>query len=290
MKRFLFFLLLFPSFLYAQDDLLEELKQEEKGWATSIAQGTFKGTRIINGHSVETRGKNVLEFVISHRFGTIKEGFDTFFGLDDANIRLALEYGVTDRLTVALGRSSLEKTIDAYLKYKVLQQDDKVPISLTAFTSIAYNGQKEINPDIEESFQRRTAYTYQLLLARKFSNKLSLQVMPSFVHRNLVLLEKEKNGMFAIGFAGRYKITQSLAITSEYYLRINEETDSPYHNAFGIGVDIETGGHVFQLQFTNARAMVEKSFITETIDDFFEGDIHFGFNITRVFYIGRNKK
>lgn len=268
--------------------LLDELEKEQDS-VQQVADATFKGTRLINGHSVETDGEGELNFIIAHRFGRINGGAYEFFGLDESNVRLALEYGLTDRLNIGIGRSSFEKVVDGFVKYRLLQQQSgaqEVPVSVTAFSSMAINTLRNEIPERALQFKSRVDYTYQLLVARKFNSDLSLQLMPTLVHRNLVMTADQDNNLYALGIGGRYKLTNRVALNLEYYYRINaEEEESFYYNPLAIGFDIETGGHVFQLHFTNARAMIEEGFITETTGNFFSGDIHFGFNISRVFQL-----
>ncbi|WPP49334.1 DUF5777 family beta-barrel protein [Catalinimonas niigatensis] len=268
--------------------LLDELENEQDS-VQQVADATFKGTRLINGHSVETDGEGELNFIISHRFGRINGGAYEFFGLDESNVRLALEYGLTDRLNIGIGRSSFEKVIDGFVKYRLLQQQSgaqEIPLSITAFSSMAINTLRNENPERELQFKSRVDYTYQLLMARKFSSNLSLQLMPTLVHRNLVMTADQDNNLFALGVGGRYKLTKRVALNLEYYYRLNADAEENfYYNPLAIGFDIETGGHVFQLHFTNARSMIEEGFITESTGNFFSGDIHFGFNISRVFQL-----
>lgn len=271
----------------AQDGLLEDLEEMNLQDTTHIVSSAFKGTRLINGHSVETREKGVLEFVISHRFGNINSGAYDFFGLDQSNIRLALEYGITDRLYAGLGRSSFEKTFDGFLKYRFVQQQRgqrTVPVSVTGFTSVTIETLRLEGR--ERDFADKLAFTYQVLVGSKVSERISLQLMPSYVHFNTIAEEELTNGLFALGAGGRLKLTKRLTLNAEYYYRFDEFRPDTY-NALAIGVDIETGGHVFQLHVTNSRAMIEKGFIAETTGDFFDGDIRFGFNITRAFQLGR---
>ena len=290
-------LLTMGSRLCAQDsdDLLGALEKGQDSTLTlNYTQATFKGTHIINGQSVEVRSKGMLEFMIQHKFGAINSGAYNLYGLDLAVIRLGLLYGITDRLNVGIGRSSYEKTVDGYLKYKLIRQRQSggSPVTVTAFASAAVNGlntSEKIDPN---NFSSRMAYTYQLLVARKFSPTLSLQLSPTLIHRNAVANVGDPNDIYAIGIGGRQKITHRLAISAEYYYVANpiENGSTSYHNALGLGLDIETGGHVFQLYFTNAQPLVEKSFIPETSGDFFNGDIHFGFNISRDFNLGRKSE
>lgn len=283
--RWLIFFLLLTCQARAQDDLMNLLNKETPPASPDYTIGTFKSTRLINGHSVETRAKNVLEFVISHRFGTLNSTSYQFFGLDDAEIRLGLDYGVTDRLNIGIGRNSFQKTFDGFVKYKVLRQSSgsrQVPVSIVLFASVAVNSLR--SPEFPENtvFSDRLAFVYEGIIARKLSQQFSLQLSPTWVHRNFVLNSGERNDIFALGIGGRYKLTKRVALNVEYYYRVSE-SPSAFHNSLAIGFDIETGGHVFQLHFTNSRGMIEKAFITETTGNFFRGDIHFGFNISRSF-------
>lgn len=267
----------------AQDDLLDILNDEQAP-ETNYALATFKGARLINGHTIVTRKAKELEFIISHRFGRINTGIDEFFGLDGANVRFSLEYGITDDLTGGIGRNSFEKVYDGFLKYGILKQSSGkvvMPISVTAFTSVAIRTLDD--PAFQsDDFNSKVSYTHQLLLARKFSDKLSLQLAPTYVHRNKVLANQE-NDIMALGIGGRMKLNTRLALNAEYYYRLTSEIDPTYKDSLGIGLEIETGGHVFHLNLANSRSMVERGFITETDGNFFKGDIHFGFNISRVF-------
>lgn len=252
-------------------------------------EGTFSSTRLVNGHSVEVRAPGVLEALISHRFGCVCGGFDEFFGLDDANTRIALEFGLLKNLNIGIGRSTLDKEFDGFIKYKILGQqrgNKNIPLTAVFFTSIAVNS-TEAPPDQDWDFTNRTSYTYQLLLARKFNQNFSLQINPTLVHKNLVATSMDDNDIYALGIGGRHKLTPRMALTFEYYYQFNQPEDRGLHNSLSIGVDIETGGHVFQLHLTNSRAIIEKGFITETTDDFFDGEIHIGFNISRVFNVGK---
>lgn len=276
--------IVFSFSLKAQDDLLAELEAQQEE-TTTLVEATFKGTRLINGHSIETRKQGVMDFIISHRFGTLDGGTYELFGLDQAFIRFGLEYAPTDRLYIGFGRSSFEKTFDGFVKYRLLRQSTgkkEVPLSITWLSSIAIKTIK--NPANDPSFTDRLANTHQLLVARKFSNGVSLQLSPSWVHRNLIEEEDTHNDIFALGVGGRLKLSQRVALCVEYYYQFQHLNDDT-KNALAIGFDIETGGHVFQLQFTNATAMVPKGFISETTNDFFGGEIHFGFNISRTFQL-----
>lgn len=288
----------------AQDDLLQMLEQEQsKEPIYTIA--TFKASRLINGQTIETVSKNHLNFWISHRFGAVNSGFlANFFGLDEAKIRLGLEYGLTDNWLIGAGRSSLEKTYDFYTKYKVLRQSNKFPVTITGVGGWAINtmetgyvmesgSEMRFNDNLE-----RYSYWGQVLIARKFNENLSLQIMPTYLHYNKVEDPSIANDLLALGIGGRYKLTKRFTLSGEYYHSFADpggyEASTgkayPYHDAISIGVDIETGGHVFQLHFTNSRGMVEKHFIGQTVGAWEKGDIFYGFNIARTFSFDKGAK
>lgn len=297
MKKIL--LILFLSVLYISvhaQDLLDELDKTvipKKSYSTA----TFKSTRVINGHSIETISKNHLDFRISHRFGRLNDGAYNFFGLDQATMRMGLEYGLTDRLMVAIGRSTSQKTFDYFAKYKVLRQaKGGSPISVTAFGSVdAISLSTSPQFRFNDNFDRLT-YIGQLLIARKFGERLSLQLTPTFIHRNKVESDTEPNDIMAVGIGGRVKISKRTSLNAEYFYRLpmsleaGISTNPNYYNSLSLGFDIETGGHVFQLHFTNSLGMVERQFIAQTEGNWAKGDVHYGFNISRTFSFDKKKK
>lgn len=280
-------LLLAPG-AFAQDDLMN-LLNADSARVTRPVSATFKGTRLINGHSVETvRGKS-LDFLIQHRFGRLNSGAQEFFGLDQAIIRLGLEYGVSDRLTVGVGRSSFQKTVDVFAKYRVLRQTTgarRVPVSITLFASDAIVTEPSLlNAAGTEYFSNRERqnYTFQALIARKFSERLSLQLAPTALKVGKVPTGGDE-WVMALGLGGRVKLSKRVALVGEYYV-VPADQRRPYgsYNALALGFDIETGGHVFQLHFTNSRGMIERQFLTATTGTWGRGDVHYGFNISRTF-------
>jgi len=285
------------SCAFAQDDLLKELDKVQDSVATYSA-ATFKGTRIINGHSVETVGKNNMDFIISHRFGAVNSGANNFFGLDESQIRLALEYGLTDRLMVGIGRSSYQKTIDVFAKYRLLRQSSgfrSMPVSVTLFASDANNSSTSTTDLPFYTIAQRQTYTFQVLIARKFSEKLSLQLTPTFMHRNLAENQIDANNLYALGVGGRYKLTKRTSFNVEYWYTPETfagatQRDPRFTNTLSLGFDIETGGHVFQLHLTNSRGMIEKQFIGQTTGKWNSGDIFYGFNVSRTFSFDKSKK
>lgn len=278
----------------AQDDLMKMLENETKGDKTiNYTTATFKTTRIINGNSVENVGAGVLDLRISHRFGFINTGSYELWGLDQASMRIGLDYGLTKRWMIGIGRSSYQKQYDGFTKFKFLQQSSgarNMPVTVSAAASIMYKSLKFADPTIKNYYTSNLYYSGQLLIGRKFSDKLSLQIMPTIIHYNLVTLASDPNDILALGVGGRMKISKRVSINAEYYYQIPGYQFSGTQNSLAIGFDIETGGHVFQLNFTNSTGMTERSFIAETTGDFFKGDIHFGFTISRVFTIKKPKE
>ncbi len=277
---------------HAQKDLLSML-----GPDTSSVQHTtasFKSTHVINGQSLETLGKGVLDFRIGHRFGFVSTGVQELFGLDEATLRLGFDYGLTDRLMIGLGRSTYQKTVDGSVKYKLLRQCDQgcsMPVTLclvasASATTLVAQQVPWYGPGNMDYFSNRLSYSLQAVLGRKFSEGLTLQLSPGLVHRNLVATAAEHNDLLNVGIAGRVKVSKRVSLNLEYfYVLPNQGPREAFYNSLAAGFDIETGGHVFQLHFTNSTGMFERAFITENTGDFFKGDIHFGFNISRVFTI-----
>ncbi|MBK7223558.1 MAG: hypothetical protein IPH94_20325 [Saprospiraceae bacterium] len=266
-----------------EDDLLSLLGEEE---TTDYANAAFKTNRVINLHSLENTAAGAFDFKISHRFGFISGGVQELFGLDASTIRIGGDYGISNRLMVGFGRSSYEKTYDVFGKYKLLRQSSgkkNMPITAALFASAAIKTIPFSDPERDNYFSSRLYYTWQLILGRKFSEGFSLQVSPTLVHRNLTATVAEKNDVYAVAGAGRIKLSKRIALNAEYIYVLPDQIASRYRNSLSLGFDIETGGHVFQLHFTNSTSMIEKGFVTETSGNWLDGDIHFGFNVSRVF-------
>jgi hypothetical protein len=282
---FLFFLMT-PDIL-AQDDLLDLLDKNATP-EINYATATFKSSRIMNGHSIERMPPGQLDFRISHRFGKINSGAYEFFGLDQSSVHFSLEYGIFKWLMAGIGRGTYEKTFDGFAKFTILRQSSGakiMPFSVSAMSSVALTSVKWPDPSRTNYFSSRLSYVQQVLIARKINQAFSLQLTPTFVHRNLVATELDPNDLFALGAGGRIKLTKRISFNAEYYYLLNPRSymSQRVYDPLSLGFDIETGGHVFQLIFTNSLAMIEKGFIGETTGNWGKGDIHFGFNISRVF-------
>jgi hypothetical protein len=285
---------LIPFSIFAQDDLMDLLNKNAPA-EINYATATFKSTRIMNGHSIERMHPGQLDFRISHRFGTLNSGAYNLWGLDQANIHFSLEYGILNWLMIGVGRGTYEKTFDGFAKFTILRQSTgakEMPVSLSAFSSVAINSLKWTDTERTNYFSSRLSYVAQVLVARKFSSSLSFQLTPSYVHRNMVPTELDPNDLFALGAGGRMKLSKRVSLNAEYYLLANPKDymSQQIYNPLSVGVDIETGGHVFQIILTNSLAMIEKGFIGETTGSWSKGDIHLGFNISRVFNLKKQKK
>jgi len=271
-------------------DLLDLIEEEE---TIDYAIASFKANRVINLHSLETTSKRVLDIKISHRLGVVTGGFQEWYGLDQATVRIGGDYGITDRLMVGLGRSSFEKTYDSYALYKFLRQSKgarNMPVTALLMTSAAINTMEFPVPQRDNLFSSRMFYTHQLIVGRKFSEAFSLEVVPTLVHRNLVATDEEAHDVFAMGFGSRLKLTKRLSLNTEYIYVLPDQLAEQYRNSASVGIDIETGGHVFQLHFTNSTAMNDKGVVTETLDNWETGDFRFGFNVSRVFTIKKKNR
>lgn len=293
-KKIITLLLILKSFGigYAQD--LDSLLQEElnRNPTKQYVEATFKAGRIVLGRSIENASKGELVFLISHHFGTVNQGVSNFFGLDESSIRFGFEYGLTKTLSIGVGRSSYNKVYDGFFKLKLLRQSNgkgSIPLSLSLFSNIGITSVDWSVAERDNIFESRISYNYQLLIARKFSNRISLQLTPGMVHRNLVKTKEDENDVFSLGAGGRFKLSNRFSINAEYFYLMPGKTADDYFNPFSIGFDIETGGHVFQIFVTNSHAMIEQEFIPKTNGNWNDGDIRIGFNISRVFTIIKNK-
>lgn len=255
---------------------------------TTYIDDTFKSTRVLNGHSIELLPEGILDFRVEHRFGRINQGYYEFFGLDQSNSFLALEYGIKDWMQVGLNRTSLNKTVSGFAKFSLLRQSTgarNMPVSISALIETSIDGMKWTIPERNNLFSSRVSYVSQFILARKFNDHFSLQLSPIWIHRNLVPTVLDKNDAFALGIASRYNISDMSSFNVEYYPVFGSSWNhsTNYKNALSIGFDIKTNRHVFQLMLSNTMGMIEKSFVTETTGNWLKGDLHLGFNISRVF-------
>jgi len=285
-------LLFFLPFLSVSQEDMMDLFEDEKP-KIEYTDATFKTTLLVIGQTIENPPNGNLIFNVQHRFGTVNSGWYDFWGLDQANTRIGFQYGVNDWLGIGIGRSTYLKSYDGWVKVKIFRQSTglrKMPFTIDYFGSMAISALKWQEPDRTNYFSSRMSYANQLLIARKISSGISLQLMPTLVHYNLVETSNEPNDIWSIGAGGRFKITKRMSINVEYYYAINQADNDLYQNPFSLGLDIETGGHIFQLYVTNAEGIIEEHFIARTTGKWLDGDIRIGFNISRAFVLKKPKE
>ncbi len=303
MKHLLFFFVFnyFYTTAIAQDDL-SALLDSTTNQRENIS-ATFKSSRIINMQSNETVHLHTLDFRVSHRFGSIGKASGgnrhNFYGIDEStDIRVAFEYGITERLTVGAGRHKFNENYEVLGKFRLLEQtnDNHIPVAVTIFSNASYSDEENslFNKDtVSASTEnlRRLSYTTQIIIARKFSSRFSFELVPTIVHRNFVFNTQDDNTIYALGAGGRIKVTRSMAIIADYIYNFSElrkvNNDNGYYNALGAGVEFETGGHVFSLMFTNAEAIIESEYVSNTKKSWTKGGFRFSFNISRNFRLGK---
>lgn len=293
-KKFIFSFLASTSYVMlaqSPDDLLNMVAEAPKKEYTTA---TFKTTRLINFHTVEVLSRRSLDFRISHRFGDFNTGAYNAWGVDGgANIRLALEYCHGSRLMFGAGRTSGKKIADGFLKYRLLRQTTEgggMPVSVTLFTSVYNTFLQNVQINGENKYQSvsdRLSYCHQIMVGRKFSSRFSFQLTAAMVHINLVEKITDKNDCFVLGGVTRFKFAKRQAITLEYGYRLNKYSKDKFYDSFGIGYDLETGGHVFQIHLTNSFGLTEDQYFMYTNSSWDNWGIRLGFNISRVFSLQR---
>jgi len=279
--KILFFFLCFTYFGFAQDDLLSEIDVESE--SSTAVSSVFKGLKIINFESTKLVAKGGFYFVVSHRFGSVKNGFQNLFGLDEAVTHLNFIYGLTEGVNISASRSSNQKIYELASKFRIIKQSERFPFSLVGYTSVLANTALSTDNLPKLEFKHRLSYVAQLLISRKVNNKLSLQFTPTFFHDNYVANDFQDNSQFGLIFGGRYKIGKRWSFNLEYGAHLNRAKNSLYNNPLSLGFDLETGGHVFQLHFTNSQFMNANGVLGNSTGDWSEGDFYFGFNISRSF-------
>jgi Membrane bound beta barrel domain (DUF5777) len=268
----------------AQDDLLNQLNSE-KSTEKQIETSAFKGLQICNMQSTKMPIKGEWHVLISHRFGDLSQGLDNFFGLDQAYTKIGAIYGPTSWLSLGFSRQTYQKTYELALKYKFANQiTDGFPFAIVGYNTMDIRSdlKKAENPGLE--FNNRLAFTSQLLISRKFSDSFSLQIAPVYVHKNLYDPLTERKDQFVMTGGGRMKISKRMSINLEYAAKVNSPQNEKYYDALTAGLDIETGGHVFQMVFSNSQAMNDVAVFSNANGNWSKGKgIYFGFNMYRVF-------
>ena len=301
LKYTFFVLLIFLSNpIISQNDLLGEIDYVNEDYKVGLS--AFKAHKIINGQSTKQSREKELFLYVAHRFGSINGGIKTLFGLDIANTKIEMFYGLSDNFQVGFSRESLKKTYTINFKNKITSQESNFPLNISIYNSFNYNSSDFLAPGVDLSFSQRSLFLSQLLISNRVSEKLSFQLTPSFVKRNYneerILFENGEvvfeNGVpvfttfdreynYALGLGASYKINKRTALNLEYFANLNRVENSPNSDAISVGIDIETGGHVFQLIFSNTQSIDDVSVILDAEGDWTKRHIFFGFNILRIF-------
>lgn len=271
------------------DSLMRKISAEED---VEYVTASFKSSRLILSQTTTMVKKYDLDFKVIHRFGDIggiDGGSKTLYGFDNStDIYIGFEYGISDRFNISFGRSKYEQLLDLQLKYAVLQQKDKQgsPVSFSVLIKTGFTPYKVSTP-IFDSYGNRFSHFLQTIISRKFSSDLSLQVTPGVLFRSVVLGSGDERTLFSTGIAGRYKFTKRFGIIADYYMissdfrKNNPNTD--FYNPLGLGIEVETGGHVFTMNFANAKAIAENNFLANSTSSWGKGQYRFGFTISRMF-------
>ena len=274
--------LLFTVLLFSQDDLLSEIDTATE--TPLYASAVFKGLKVINFESTKLVAKGGFNFIVSHRFGTVKNGFQNLFGLDEAVTHLNFVYGLSEHINISASRSSNQKIYEVATKFRLVsQQAGKIPFTVVGYTSVLANTALDTDNLPKLEFKHRLSYIAQLLVSRKMNKNLSLILSPTFFHDNYLTDDFQENSQYGVGFGGRYKLGKRWSLNTEYGVHLNRSKNSLYNNPFSIGVDLETGGHVFQLLFTNSQSMNTNGVFGTSTGEWRESDVYFGFNLARSF-------
>jgi hypothetical protein len=268
--------------VFSQDELLSEIDTviEEPTYESAV----FKGLKVINFESTKLVAKKGFNFIVSHRFGTVKNGFQNLFGLDEAVTHLNFVYGLSDNINISASRSSNQKIYEVATKFRLVNQlAGKIPFTVVGYTSVLANTSLDTDNLPKLEFKHRLSYVAQLLVSRKMNNNLSLILSPTFFHDNYLTDDFQENSQYGVGFGGRYKLGKRWSLNTEYGVHLNRSENSLYKNPFSIGVDLETGGHVFQLLFTNSQSMNTNGVFGTSTGEWGESDVYFGFNLARSF-------
>ncbi len=280
MRRFFLTMCLFYGLIsHAQEDLLSELDSTQV--EDNFAPPAFKALQLVTFQSTKMPAAKEWYVVVSHRFGSVKDGFDTFFGLDNATTKLGAIYGVTPWLSASFSRHTMLKMYEGSLKYRLVRQTSDFPVEIAGYSTLDVNTfvEKDQYPGL--SFSDRLIYVNQILASSRISDRISVELIPSFVHRNLYEPTIENNNQFSLGAGGRLKLTKRMALNVEYAYGFDQP--DYYKDPLSVGLDIETGGHVFQLVFTNSQSLSESGYLTNAAGRWGKGDFFFGFNLYRVF-------
>ena len=284
MNKFYFFAvtLLFGCFTFGQNSLLKEISAESD-YENTFQMPAFKAMKVVNNQSTKLAGKGDLYLYVGHRFGAIKGGIGSLFGLDYANTKIEMLYGLFSEVQVGFSRESFKKTYNLHVKYGIKKQTSSFPVSIVGYNSINLDTSLDENVYPNLNYNERYVYISQLLVSRRFSDNFSLQLSPSVIKHNFLTTQAKTDYNYVLNTGSRLKISKRSSFNIDYSYHLNRLKNSIEKNVLSVGVDMETGGHVFQLLFSNTQASDEAGVLTGAEGDWLKGDVFFGFNILRVF-------
>jgi len=284
MNKFYFFVitLLFGCFTFGQNSLLNEISAESD-YENTFQMPAFKAMKVVNNQSTKLAGKGDLYLYVGHRFGAIKGGIGSLFGLDYANTKIEMLYGLFSEVQVGFSRESFKKTYNLHVKYAIKKQTSSFPVSIVGYNSINLDTSLDENVYPNLNYNERYVYISQLLVSRRFSDNFSLQLSPSVIKHNFLTTQAKTDYNYVLNTGSRLKISKRSSFNIDYSYHLNRLKNSIEKNVLSVGVDMETGGHVFQLLFSNTQASDEAGVLTGAEGDWLKGDVFFGFNILRVF-------
>jgi hypothetical protein len=277
--------------LNAQVDDLELMLEKEVGPVKDETKATFLSTFVLSNPSVEMLDKKGINMRISHKFGFLNSGSESFYGFDNSSSYIGLDYAPLNRINVGIGRSTFRKSVNSHIKINVFRQSKgyrSIPLTIALYGELDYRTQKYFNSDLQEDRLGRIEYSSQLLIARKFGNIFSLQLMPTFIHRNLVETENDTNNIYALGIGGTLRLQKVLRLNFEYFWVSEHDTPkTDYYSPISFGICYQTSRHAFELFATNSTGITANNNIAFTTGNFWKGDIGIGFNISIIFSVNR---
>jgi len=280
-RGLLAFIFLLGFNLFAQNDLLKELENQVK--PDKSVSNSFDALKIVNLESTKLVGEGDFYFVIAHRFGSVKNGLTDFFGLDQATIRFSFFIGLSDKFNLGLSRSEFRKTYEISTKYKIVQQKKEgFPFNIVGFNSIGVNTEISKKDFPKLAFKHRLTYFNELLISRRINKNLSLEIAPIFIKENFVFNDNQDNSQFVLAFGGSHKLNKSLSLNFDYAHNFNRASHSGFRDPLSFGLDIQVGGHVCQLVFSNSQQLTDANYITNATGNWGKADFFFGFNLLRI--------
>ena len=269
-------------FAFGQNSLLNEITAESD-YENTFEMPAFKAMKVVNNQSTKLAGKGDLYLYVGHRFGAVRGGISSLFGLDYANTKIEMLYGLFNEVQVGFSRESFKKTYNLHVKYGIKRQTNNFPVSIVGYNSINLDTSLDENVYPNLNYNERYVYISQLLISRRFSDKFSLQLSPSVIKHNFLTTQAETDYNYVLNTGSRLKISKRSSFNIDYSYHLNRLKNSSEKNVLSLGIDMETGGHVFQLLFSNTQASDEAGVLTGAEGDWLKGDVYFGFNILRVF-------